>query len=129
MQVCFEPQSSCEPTSSWYDLPVEFNHLLLAAADIWEDTAPSQNYRQQAWAIADTSLEVRVAAYRYFFYKNNDAATLQVATQGLEQIRPLQAIAEATVITTRVSEMGDKPGFGAATILHDLTHPNDEEEE
>jgi hypothetical protein len=169
MQICFKPQSNGEPTLSWYDLPVEVKRLLIAAANSWEDTAQSQDYIQQALAIADDSLDVLVAAYRYFFYKHNDAAALQISTQVLEQIRQLEglpeqwellapilqsrkeepnirlylnayaasglvlarmgAIAEAKVITARVSEIDDKREFGAATILHVLTHPNDEEEE
>jgi len=169
MQVCFKPQSNREPTLSWYDLPIEVKGLLIAAANNWEDTAQSQDYVQQALAIAHTSLDVLVAAYRYFFYKHNDAAALQITTQVLEQIKQSEglpepwellapllscrkeepnirlylnayaasglilarmgAIAEATIITARVSAIDDKREFGAATVLHILTHPDDEEEE
>jgi hypothetical protein len=92
MQVCLNPQSSREPTLSWFDLPIEVKHLLIAAANSWEDTAQSQVYIQQALAIADESLDVLVAAYRYFFYKHNDAAALQVANQVIEQIRQSEGL-------------------------------------
>lgn len=167
MQVCLHPNSTPESTLSWYDLPVEVKQLLIAAANTWEDTAQSQDYIQQALVIADQSLDVLVAAYRYFFYKHNDAAALQIATQLLEQISQLEGLPEewhllasilsqrkeeanirlylnayaasglvlarmgeidqATVITTRVSELDDRREFGAATVLHILTHPEEEE--
>lgn len=168
MPVCFNSQSSPEPRLSWYDLPVEVKRLLIAAANTWEDTAQSQDYMHQALAIADESLDVLVAAYRYFFYKHNDEAALQMVTRVIEQIKQLEglpeqwsllapilserkeepnirlylnayaasglvlarmgAIDEATVVTARVHEIDDKREFGAATVLHILTHPTDEEE-
>ncbi|NJO43908.1 MAG: hypothetical protein HC769_23355 [Cyanobacteria bacterium CRU_2_1] len=36
MQVCFNPQSICEPTLSGYDLPVEVKRLPIAAANTWK---------------------------------------------------------------------------------------------
>ncbi len=168
MQICLQTQSSREPTLSWYDLPDEVKRLLIAAANTWEDTAQSQEYMQQALAIAGHSLDVLVAAYRYFFYKHNDIAALQIANQVIEQIRAIEGLPEdwdrlapllsqgkeeanmrlyltayaasglilarlgqieqATVITTRVSEIDTKREFGAATVLHVLTHPEDEED-
>ncbi len=168
MQVCFHPNPTPEPTLSWYELPAEVKHLLVAAANTWEDTAQSQFYINQALAIAHHSLDVLVAAYRYFFYKHNDVAALQIATQVLERISALEAFPDdwdelapilsqrkdepvirlylnayaasglirarlgeldaATIITSRVSELDDKREFGATTVLHVLTHPDDEEE-
>jgi hypothetical protein len=93
MQVCVSPSSQTEPTLSWYDLSDEVKRLLIAAANTWEDTAQSQDYMQQALAIAGQSLDVLVAAYRYFFYQHNDAAALQVvATQVVEQIRQSEGL-------------------------------------
>jgi hypothetical protein len=94
MQVCLNPSSSREPSLSWYDLPAEVKSLLIAAANTWEDTAQSQRYMQQALTIAHSSLDVLVAAYRYFFYKHNDAAALQIATQVIEQIRQSEGLPE-----------------------------------
>jgi hypothetical protein len=167
MHVCFGPKFSREPTLSWYDLPIEVKQLLIAAANTWEDTTQSQSYIHQALAIANQSLDVLVAAYRYFFYKHNDEAALQIATQVIEQIQQLEdlpaewevlapilqdrkeepnirlylnayaasglvmarmgAIAEATAITSRISEIDDKREFGATTIFQILTQPDEED--
>jgi tetratricopeptide (TPR) repeat protein len=90
MQICLKPPSTREPSLSWYDLPAEVKRLLIAAANSWEDTAQSQDYIHQALLISDRSLDVLVAAYRYFFYKHNDAAALQIAIQVIEQIKQLE---------------------------------------
>jgi hypothetical protein len=169
MQAHFNPQATLEPAFSWDDLPAEVRDLLSAAANTWEDTAQSEADIYQALAIAGGSLDVLVAAYRYFFYKHNDAAALQMAMQVVEQTSRLAAlpdewelrasilsqrkedalirlylntyaasglvlarmgaIEEAKVITARVSEIDDKREFGAATVFHILTHPDDEEED
>ncbi|NJR64710.1 MAG: hypothetical protein HC772_04310 [Leptolyngbyaceae cyanobacterium CRU_2_3] len=168
MKTCLNSQSTREPTLSWYDLPDEVKKLLIAAANTWEDTAKSQDYIHQVLAIAHQSLDVLVAAYRYFFYKHNDTAALKIATQVIEQISQLEGLPEdwdllapilsrrkeepnirlylnayaasglvlarlgeiekATVMTARISEIDHKREFGAATVLHILTHPDDEED-
>lgn len=87
MQFCFHPKPTAEPTLSWSDLPIEVKRLLLAAVNTWENTAQSQSYIQQALDIANQSLDVLVAAYRYFFYKRNDEAALKIAQQVMAQIR------------------------------------------
>jgi hypothetical protein len=92
MQVCLQHSSSDEPPLSWYHLPVEVKRLLIAAANTWEDTTLSQSYIRRALAIANQSLDVLVAAYRYFFYKRNDAAALQIANQLIEQIQQLEKL-------------------------------------
>jgi hypothetical protein len=168
MQTCLTSQSHHAPSLSWYNLPIEVKQLLIAAANTWEDTAQSQDYIQQALTISNHSLDVLVAAYRYFFYKHNDAAALKIAYQVIEQINQQEglpddwgarspilsqrkeeynirlylnayaasgmilarmgAIEEAKVITARVSEIDDRREFGAATVLHILTHPDEEED-
>ncbi|XGV98758.1 MAG: hypothetical protein ACAF41_07415 [Leptolyngbya sp. BL-A-14] len=89
---CLPTRSNPDPTLSWYDLTSEVKQLLIAAANTWEDTAQSQAYLQEALTISDQSLDVLVAAYRYFFYKHNDAAALQIANQVTEQIRQLEGL-------------------------------------
>jgi len=112
MHVCFGPKYSREPTLSWYDLPFKVKQLLIAAANTWEDTAQSQSYIQQALAIADQSLDVMVAAYRYFFYKHNDAAALQVATQVIEQIQHLEDLPdEWEVLAPILSDRKEEPNI------------------
>lgn len=90
MQAISPPPASREP--SWYELPAEVKQLLMAAAQTWEDTAQSEQYIQQALAAANGNLDVLVAAYRYFFYKHNDAAALKVATQVVEEITRLEEL-------------------------------------
>lgn len=109
MQICLNSPSTREPTLSWYDLPVEVKRLLIAAANTWEDTDQSQDYIHQALAIADRSLDVLVAAYRYFFYKHNDAAALQVAIQAIQQIKQLEELPDdwhelAPILSSRKEE-------------------------
>jgi hypothetical protein len=77
---------------SWCELPAEVNQLLRAAAETWENTVQSEQYIQQALAAADGKLELWVAAYRYFFYKHNDAAALQIVTQVLQEITRLEGL-------------------------------------
>lgn len=108
MQACFDLSSTRGP--SWCDLPAEVKRLLIAAADTWEDTAQSEENIQQALAIAPCSLDVLVAAYRYFFYKHNNAAALQVATQVVEYIRqsegfPEDWVALAPILSRRKEEL------------------------
>ncbi len=94
MQVSLNPASTPEPTLSWYQLPAEVKRLLIAAASTWEDTEQAQGYMQQALAIADGSLDVLVAAYRFFFYKHNDAAALQIVRQVMVKIQNLEGLPE-----------------------------------
>lgn len=109
MQICLNSPSNPELTLSWYDLPPAVKQLLIAAANTWEDTAKSQEYIYQALAISNQSLDVLVAAYRYFFYKHNDAATLQIALQVIEQIRQLEGLPKdwdelASILNSRKEE-------------------------
>lgn len=77
---------------SWYDVPTDIKHLLLSAADTWENTAESEQYIHEALARADVELDVLVAAYRYFFYKNNNGMALKMATQVLDRIKRIEQL-------------------------------------
>ncbi len=79
---------------SWYDVPAEVKQLLIAAADTWEDTERSQAYIQQAIADPEVSLDVLVAAYRYFFYKHNDPLALQIASRVMQRIQDAESLPE-----------------------------------
>lgn len=79
---------------SWYDVPTEVKQLLIAAADSWEDTERSQAYIQQAIADPEVSLDVLVAAYRYFFYKHNDPWALQIANRVVQRIQDAESLPE-----------------------------------
>ncbi|MGI0485124.1 hypothetical protein ACN4EK_06780 [Pantanalinema rosaneae CENA516] len=81
-----------ESTLSWYQVPAETKRLLQAAAAAWEDTASSEALMRQAIAQTQTDLNVLVAAYRYFFYKNNNSMALQMAHQVLEQVQIVEQL-------------------------------------
>lgn len=74
------------------EIPPETQRLLSAAADHWEDTARSQPSIEQAIADPQAPLDVLIAAYRYFFYKNNNVLALQVAQRVMQQIRDREAL-------------------------------------
>lgn len=81
-----------ESTLSWYQVPADTKRLLQAAAAAWEDTASSEALIHQAIAQTQTDLNVLVAAYRYFFYKNNLPTALQMAEQVLEQVQVVEQL-------------------------------------
>lgn len=81
-----------ESTLSWDQVPTETKRLLQAAAAAWEDTASSEALIHQAIAQTQTDLNVLIAAYRYFFYKNNNPMALQIAQQVLAQVRLIEQL-------------------------------------
>lgn len=90
-----DPFFTTMPTAtrlSWYQVPDEIEQLLIAATDTWEDTQQSESYIHQALAKADTNLDVLVAAYRYFFYKNQNVLALQVANTVCDRIQELEQL-------------------------------------
>ena len=64
--------------------------LLMAAAQTWENTHVSERYIEQALTQPDVELDVLVSAYRYYFYKNNDAKALDMATAICDRIQNAQ---------------------------------------
>ncbi|WP_413174887.1 hypothetical protein [Anabaena azotica] len=56
---------------SWFDVSGDVKELLILAAKTWENTEESAKYMQQALAKTEDNTDVLVAAYRYFYYKNN----------------------------------------------------------
>lgn len=84
-----------EKTLSWYQVPEEIKNLLMLAAENWEDTFESEKYVHQALAKTDSisgglgpdSTDVMVAAYRYFFYRNNSLLALQIAVKIVENMK------------------------------------------
>jgi tetratricopeptide (TPR) repeat protein len=84
-----------EAILSWYDVSPEVKQLLVAAAQNWENTSESEQYIYQALAKNETNLDVLVAAYRYFFYKNNNAMALNVALKVIEKIKAIEHFPES----------------------------------
>jgi hypothetical protein len=76
-----------ENTLSWYDVPDDIKTLLLLAAENWENTSESEKYINQAVAKTEGNLDVLIAAYRYFFYKNNNSIALKMALKVVDKIR------------------------------------------
>ncbi|OUL23097.1 hypothetical protein [Nostoc sp. 106C] len=72
---------------SWFQVPEDIKKLLMLAAQTWENTSESEKYMQQAVAKTGEHTEVLVAAYRYFYYKNNYLLALQTTNQLLDKIK------------------------------------------
>ena len=85
---------SPSPALSWYKVPEEIKRLLLLASEHWEDTPLSEHYMRQALAQSQADPDVLVAAYRYFFYKNNNSMALKIATQVIELIQTTEQLPE-----------------------------------
>ncbi|MEO0406712.1 MAG: hypothetical protein AAF289_05115 [Cyanobacteria bacterium P01_A01_bin.135] len=79
------------PTApSWFSTSASTQPWLAAAAQSWEDTQTSERYVEQALAQPDVDLEALVSAYRYYFYKNQDAKALEMAIAVTERIQRLE---------------------------------------
>ncbi|MEA5507181.1 hypothetical protein VB735_29620 [Halotia wernerae UHCC 0503] len=72
---------------SWFEVPEDIKKLLILAAQTWDNTSESEKYIQQALAKAGDNTDVLVAAYRFFYYKNNYALALQTATKVIDKIK------------------------------------------
>lgn len=71
---------------SWFQVPEDIKNLLILAAKNWENTAESEKYMQEALAKTEDNLDVLIAAYRYFYYKNNYLLALQIAVKVINKI-------------------------------------------
>lgn len=72
---------------SWFQVPDDIKQLLVFAAENWEDTSESEKYINQALAATEESTDVLVAAYRYFFYKNNYITALRIVLKLINEIQ------------------------------------------
>ncbi|NJR14647.1 MAG: hypothetical protein HC785_02365 [Calothrix sp. CSU_2_0] len=72
---------------SWFQVPEDIKQLLILAADNWQDTSVSEEYLNQALAKTNDSIDVLVAAYRYFYYKNNYQMALQTASRVINKVK------------------------------------------
>ncbi len=86
--------STTETQYSWYDIPEYVKHLLILASEHWEDTERSQQYMNDALAIAEDNIDVLVGAYRYFFYKSNPTMALTIAQRVLNKIQKAEKLPE-----------------------------------
>ncbi len=72
---------------SWFQVPEDIKQLLILAADNWQNTSLSEVYLNQALAKTNDSIDVLVAAYRYFYYKNNYQMALETASKVINKIK------------------------------------------
>ncbi|AFY50410.1 hypothetical protein Nos7524_4665 [Nostoc sp. PCC 7524] len=72
---------------SWFQVPEDIKKLLILAAQHWENTSESEKYIQTALAKTGGNTDVLVAAYRFFYYKNNYSLALQTTCQLLDKIK------------------------------------------
>jgi hypothetical protein len=75
---------------SWFDVSDEVKELLILAAKTWENTEESAKYMQQALAKTGENTDVLVAAYRYFYYKNNYSLALTTAEKIIAKIKEIE---------------------------------------
>ncbi|WP_341525259.1 hypothetical protein WKK05_21985 [Nostoc sp. UHCC 0302] len=72
---------------SWFEVPDDIKKLLILAAQTWENTSESEKYIQEALAKTGENTDVLVAAYRFFYYKNNYVLALQTTDKLLDKIK------------------------------------------
>ena len=75
---------------SWFDVTDDVKELLILAAQNWENTEESTKYMQQALAKTEDNTDVLVAAYRYFYYKNNYVLALTTAEKITAKIKAVE---------------------------------------
>lgn len=71
----------------WFSARASTRALLVAAIQTWDDTTISEQYIQQALSQPNVEIEVLLSAYRYYFYKNNNAMALDVALRVCDRIQ------------------------------------------
>ncbi|MEM7772157.1 MAG: hypothetical protein AAF327_16795 [Cyanobacteria bacterium P01_A01_bin.37] len=101
--------STASPTLSWFDASADIKMLLTQAADCWHDTARSKRYIEQAIALGKDNPNVLIAAYRYFFYKNDGEMALWVAQVVMGQVQQTEHLPQSwdklqPVLTARKEE-------------------------
>ncbi len=72
---------------SGFDVADDVKELLILAAQTWENTEESTKYMQQALVKTGDDTDVLVAAYRYFYYKNNYILALTTAEKITAKIK------------------------------------------
>jgi len=77
---------------SWFQVPEDVKQLLILATQTWENTEESEKYIQQALVKTDNNIEVLIAAYRYFYYKNNYALALLTSEKLIAKIQAMEKL-------------------------------------
>jgi tetratricopeptide (TPR) repeat protein len=79
---------------SWFDVADDIKELLILAAATWENTEESTKYMQQALAKTADNTDILVAAYRYFYYKNNYSLALTTAEKITAKIKAVENLSD-----------------------------------
>ena len=79
---------------SWFDVADDVKELLILAAQTWENTEESTKYMQQALAKTADNTDILVAAYRYFYYKNNYGLALTTAEKITAKIKAVENLSD-----------------------------------
>jgi tetratricopeptide (TPR) repeat protein len=79
---------------SWFDVADDIKELLILAAQSWENTEESTKYMQQALAKTADNTDILVAAYRYFYYKNNYSLALTTAEKITAKIKAVENLSD-----------------------------------
>ncbi|BAY86277.1 hypothetical protein NIES267_57830 [Calothrix parasitica NIES-267] len=72
---------------TWYEVSDDIKELLKSAADNSENTSEREKYINQALSKTDNELDVLIAAYRYFFYKQKYQMALETAEKVQEKAK------------------------------------------
>lgn len=81
-------------TVSWLPITDNAKYLLAQATQNWQETTNTDHFIEQAIAETSAHPDVLVAAYRYFFYKNNCPKALEVANRVVTQVRSAENLPE-----------------------------------
>ncbi len=81
-------------TFSWFQVPEDIKNLLILAAQNWENNSESSKYINQALQKAGKNTDVFIAAYRYFYYKNNYSLALEMAIAVMDKVKTSQNLPE-----------------------------------
>ena len=82
---------------SWLDVSDRIKNLLILAAENYGNTPEADKYINQAINEATNQeeyLDILVAAYRYFYYKNNYLMALQAANQLMAKIKEAEKLSD-----------------------------------
>lgn len=77
---------------SWFNVSDDVKELLILASQTWENTEESVKYMQQALAKTGENTDVLVAAYRFFYYKNNYVLALTTAEKITAKIKETEKL-------------------------------------
>ncbi|MBE7382449.1 MAG: hypothetical protein F6J95_013690 [Leptolyngbya sp. SIO1E4] len=107
---------------AWYTAPEEIKTLLLAAVDCWENTSKSEQLILQALAHPESTIDVLVSAYRYFFYRHKDFMARRLAMQIMDEIQRTEALPQEwedlqPILRSRLSDPPIRLYLSAYTAL------------